>query len=60
LQGRNKLTVLWEVITRAQSGMAEITVSHLRKNEGYKEPGLVEGFEESATRLAFREHQRQS
>jgi hypothetical protein len=30
---------------QALRSMAEIMLSHLRKNEGYKKPALVEGFE---------------
>jgi hypothetical protein len=35
--------VVARVITRALRSVAEITLSHLRKNEGYKEAVLVEG-----------------
>jgi hypothetical protein len=39
----------------------EITLSHLKKNEGYNGPALVEGiWGSSANRLAFREHRRRS
>jgi hypothetical protein len=38
--------------------MAEITLSHLRRKAGYKEPALFEGIMGSSTRLDFRYHQR--
>jgi hypothetical protein len=39
--------------------MAEITLSHLKKDTGYKEPALVEGIgKASANRLTYREHPR--
>jgi hypothetical protein len=44
-----------KVVTWALRSMAEITLSHLRKKEGYKEPALVEGIRgSSANSLAFR------
>jgi hypothetical protein len=42
---------------RALRRMAEIMLSHLRNNEGYKEPASVEGIgRASSIRLAFRKH----
>ena len=53
--------VVAKVITRVPVSMAEITLSHLRIDEGYKEPALVEGIGgSSANRRAFREHRRRS
>jgi len=37
------MRVSWQVITGHHEGVAEIALSHLRKNESYKEPVLVEG-----------------
>jgi hypothetical protein len=35
--------VVPKVITQALRSVAEITLSHLKKNEGYKEPVLAKG-----------------
>jgi hypothetical protein len=47
--------VVAKVVTWALRSVAEITLSHLRKKDGYKEPALVEGIRgSSANSLAFR------
>ena len=53
--------VVAKVITRMPVSMAEITLSHLRMNEGYKESALVEGVGGvSANGLAFRAYRSRS
>jgi len=46
IAGTRLLRVLWQVITGRQVGVAEIALSHLRKNNGYNDPALVAGFED--------------
>jgi len=50
----------WQDYHWALRGVAEITLSHLRKEDGYKRASVAQRKKRAATRLAFREHRRQS
>jgi hypothetical protein len=42
-----------QLVTERRKGVAEIMLSHLRKIKGYKDPALVEGFEEEIQKISF-------